>query len=340
MHNPSAVLYGPHDVRIEDRPVPRTGPGQVLVEIAAVGICGSDVHYFEHGRIGDYVVEEPMIIGHESAGTIVSVGPGVDHGRIGQLVALEPGVPCGRCRQCRRGSYNLCPEVVFFATPPVDGSIARFVAIAADFAHPVPAGLTAEQAAMAEPVSVGVWAARKTGITGGDRVLVTGAGPIGLLAAQVARALGAETPLVTDMSPFRLDRARQLGLRSGPVTSPIKEEFDVLLECSGAAPALAAGMRALAPGGRAALIGMGTDSVSIDVPLVQGRELSVTGVFRYAHTYPFALQLIGDGAVNVDAVITHRLPLDDTANALTIGRTDPEALKAVVLGSQGTGSGA
>ena len=214
MLNPSAVLYGPHDVRIEDRPVPKPAPNQVLVEIAAIGICGSDVHYYEHGRIGGYVVHDPMIIGHESAGTVVDVGDGVDRNRIGELVALEPGVPCRTCTQCLGGRYNLCPRVVFFATPPVDGSISHYVAIEAAFAHSAPSGLSAEQAAMAEPVSVGIWAARKSAVTAGDRVLITGAGPIGLLAGQVARALGADTPLITDVSDFRLARARDLGLRT------------------------------------------------------------------------------------------------------------------------------
>ena len=141
MLNLSAVLYGPHDVRIEDRPVPEPGPGQVLVEIAAVGICGSDVHYYEHGRIGDYVVRDPMIIGHESAGRVVDVEDGVDRNRVGELVALEPGVPCRTCTQCLRGRYNLCPRVVFFATPPVNGSISQYVAIDAAFAHSAPLGL-------------------------------------------------------------------------------------------------------------------------------------------------------------------------------------------------------
>ncbi len=334
MLNASAVLYGPHDVRIEDRPVPVPTVGQVLVEIAAVGICGSDVHYFEHGRIGDYVVREPMVIGHESAGTVVEVGPGVDPARVGELVALEPGVPCRHCTQCLRGRYNLCPSVVFFATPPVDGSISRFVAFDATFAHPVPAGLTAEQAAMAEPVSVGIWAALKCEVTGGDRVLVTGAGPIGLLAGQVAAALGADTPVITDVSDFRLQRAEALGLRTARADAPLTEEFDVLLECSGAPAALTAGMRALAPAGRVALVGMGADSVPLDVPLVQGRELSITGVFRYANTYPLALQLIRSGAVNVDDVITHRFALEDTEQALTIGRTDRHSLKAMVSTAQ------
>jgi L-iditol 2-dehydrogenase len=330
MRNPSAVLHAPRDLRIEDRPVPTPGPRQVLVEVGAVGICGSDVHYYEHGRIGPYVVDAPLVLGHESAGVVVEAGGDVDPGRVGELVALEPGVPCRQCRQCLRGRYNLCPRVVFFATPPVDGSICRYVAVDAAFAHPVPAGLTVEQAAMAEPVSVGVWAARKVEISAGDEVLVTGAGPIGLLAAQVARAFGAQTPTVTDLSEFRLERARALGLRTVRAGTPLNGEFDVLLECSGAAGALTSGMNALAPAGRVALVGMGADQVTLDVPLVQSRELTVAGVFRYANTYPLALSLIGSGAVDVDAVVTHRFPVEQAEQALTLGRTVPDSLKAVV----------
>ena len=212
----------------------------------------------------------------------------------------------------------------------MDGSIAQHVTIDAAYAHPVPAGVSVEQAAMAEPVSVGVWAARRTQLTAGDDVLVTGAGPIGLLAAQVARAVGAGVPTVTDLSPFRLERARALGLRTIVAGEPLDRGFDVLLECSGAPAAASAGMQALAPGGRVALVGMGADTLPLDVALVQGRELTVSGVFRYAHTYPLALQLISSGAVDVEAVITHRFAVAETEQALTIGRRDPDALKAVV----------
>jgi L-iditol 2-dehydrogenase len=329
--NSSAVLYAAGDLRIEDRPEPKPSEDEVLVEVAAVGICGSDVHYYDHGRIGDYIVVEPMIVGHESAGVIVDVGTDVHRDRIGQLVAMEPGVPCRSCRQCLAGRYNLCPDVRFFATPPFDGSISRHVAIEAAFAHPAPEGLTAEQAAMAEPVSVGVWAARKTSIGPGDRVLVTGAGPVGLYAAQVARSFGAAHVTITDVSDFRLAKARELGLATSLASGPLTEEFDVLLECSGAQPALTSGIRAMAPAGRVALVGMGADSVSIDVPIIQGRELTISGVFRYANTYPLALQLIASGAVNVTDVISHRFPLAETEQALTIAKQDPRALKAVVL---------
>jgi L-iditol 2-dehydrogenase len=331
MPNPSAVLHAAGDLRIEDRPEPKPADHEVLVEIAAVGICGSDVHYYDHGRIGEYVVVQPMIVGHESAGVIVDVGAAVDRSRIGQLVALEPGVPCRTCTQCLAGRYNLCRDVRFFATPPIDGSISRLVTIDAAFAHPAPEGLSAEQAAMAEPVSVGVWAARKTSIGPGDRVLVTGAGPVGLYAAQVARGFGAADVTVTDVSDFRLSKATELGLSAVRAGDPINEQFDVLLECSGAQQALTTGMRTLAPAGRVALIGMGSDIVSIDVPLVQSRELTICGVFRYANTYPLALQLIASGVVNVSDVISHRFSLAETEQALTLARHDPRALKAMVL---------
>lgn len=329
--NPSAVLYATRDLRIEDRPVPEPAEGQVLVEVQAVGICGSDVHYYEHGRIGDFVVEQPMIIGHEAAGRICAVGAGVPDSRLGELVAMEPGVPCRDCKECLSGRYNLCPDVVFFATPPVDGAISRFVAIDASFAHRAPGGVDAERAAMAEPVSVGVWSCRKAGVELGDRVLVTGAGPIGLLSAQVARAFGASRIVVTDLSDFRLDAAASLGFETRRADSGETGEYDVLLECSGAAPAVKSGMRQMAPAGRVVLVGMGADTVPIEVPLIQGRELTVTGIFRYANCYPAALELIASGAVDVDAVITHRFPLAETEAAMTVNGREPDALKAVVL---------
>lgn len=331
MKNPSAVLRGVRDVAIEDRPVPLPAAHEVIVAVRATGICGSDVHYYEHGRIGDFVLEAPMVIGHESAGVITAVGADIDPDRVGQVVALEPGVPCRHCGQCLAGRYNLCPDVVFFATPPVDGSIAGLVAIDADFAHLAPKGLSFEQAAMAEPVSVGVWAARKAGITAGDRVLVTGAGPIGLFAAQVARAQGALAVAVTDLSEYRLGVARELGFTAVPAGVELPGGYTVLLECSGAQPAVESGLRALAPAGRAVLVGMGADQVSISVPLIQGRELSITGVFRYANTYPTALALIASGAVDTAPLITHRFELEDTEAALTLARREPESLKAVVL---------
>jgi L-iditol 2-dehydrogenase len=328
--NRSAVLHSPRDVTIEDRPMPEPGPGEVLVRVVAVGICGSDVHYYEHGRIGPYIVDAPMVIGHEASGEITAVGDGVPQDRIGEVVALEPGVPCRNCATCLSGHYNLCPDVVFFATPPVDGAICEYVTLAAAFAHPAPNGLDHDHAAMAEPVSVGVWACRRAGVQAGDRVLVTGAGPIGLLTAQVARAFGARSVTVTDMNPNRVATATQLRLDGRLASAPLEAEYDVLLECSGAPAALNAGMNAMARTGRVVLVGMGADIVSINVPLVQGRELTITGTFRYANTYPLALELIAGGAVDVATVITHHFDIDHTVDALTLAAREPDSLKAIV----------
>lgn len=326
----AAVLHGIGDVRLDHRPDPAAGTGEVIVEIGAVGICGSDVHYYEHGRIGQYVVREPMVIGHEAAGIIVEVGQGVDAARLGELVALEPGIPDYTCDECRAGRYNLCPGIRFLATPPIDGAIVGRMAFPAALAHRAPDGLSAEQAAMAEPVSVGVWACRKASVSLGDRVLITGAGTIGLLAAQVARTCGATNITVTDISEFRLSVARDLGFTAVSASAPPVGEYDVLLECSGSQSAVTAGVSQMAPAGRVVLVGMGADSVSIDVPLLQGRELSVTGVFRYANTYPMALHLISTGQVDVTPVITHRFGITETEAALNLARADSHAIKAVV----------
>jgi L-iditol 2-dehydrogenase len=337
LQNRAAVLHGVRDLRIEDVPVPEPGPREVLVEVRAVGVCGSDVHYYEHGRVGPYVVREPLILGHESGGVVVDRGPGAERHRVGQRVALEPGVPCGRCRQCRAGRYNLCPDVRFFATPPVDGAFCNYVTIHEDFAFPLPDSVSDDAGAMMEPLSVGVWACRRARLVGGEHVLVTGAGPIGLLAMQAALALGATAATVTDVSPHRLELARRTGattvldLRSQAL-GEAGVEADVLLECSGHPAALADGIRALRPAGVAVAVGMGPgEEATIPLALLQNRELTLTGVFRYANTYPTAIELAATGRVDVEAIVTGHFPLDQAERALQAGKQDPTSVKAVVV---------
>jgi L-iditol 2-dehydrogenase len=220
--------------------------------------------------------------------------------------------------------------VQFFATPPVDGSMAQYVVIDADFAVPAPPALDFAAAAMAEPVSVAVWACRRAGVTAGQSVLVTGAGPIGLFCGQVARALGAGPVYVTDINEHRLGVAEKVGLRALATGSGPDADVDVLLECSGSPVALKAGFASVARAGRVVLIGMGGDEVTLDLSRIQNRELWVTGVFRYANTYPTALALIGSGQVDVDSVISHRFSLAQADRAMTLAKTDPTSLKAVV----------
>jgi L-iditol 2-dehydrogenase len=336
--NTAAILYGVADVRVEEWPVPALGPRDVLVEVHSVGVCGSDVHYYRHGRIGDFVVRAPLVLGHEAGGVVVALGDAAARHQIGQRVAIEPGVPCGGCRECRQGAYNLCPDVKFLATPPIHGAFTRYLAVHEDFAHPVPDSLSDDDAALIEPLSVGVWSNRVAGTAVGSRVLVTGAGPIGVLAAQVARAAGAAHVAIADLNSDRLAAAAALGVdlaidtRTGDLADyGSAYEPDVLLECTGAGPAVRGGIRALRPRGTAVLVGMGAEEEStLPVARIQARELRVTGTFRYAHTYPAAIALAASGRVRLAELVGARVPLAETERALRMGETDPAVLKTIV----------
>lgn len=331
--NVVSVLDGPGLVRVEERPVPEPAAHEVLVEVAAVGVCGSDVHYYREGRIGSYVVEAPLVLGHEASGRVVAAGAGADPALVGTRVAIEPGVPCRHCRACTSGHYNLCPDVRFLATPPVDGAFGRYLAHDAEFVHPLPDVVGDEAGALLEPLSVGVWACWTAQVRVGDRVLVTGAGPIGLLAARVAVVSGAEVT-VSDVDSGRLALASELGavatVDPGEVTAV--GGFDVLLECSGVPAAALAGIEAVGPAGRAVLVGMAPDAVtSLPTQTIQNREIRLTGTFRYAGTYPTAIALAASGRVDLDRLVTGRFGLDEVGAALEAGRRDPSSVKPVVL---------
>ncbi|BCJ49178.1 sorbitol dehydrogenase [Actinoplanes sp. NBRC 14428] len=330
-----ALLREPGELVVTERPAPQPPAGHVLIRVSAVGVCGSDTHYFDHGRIGDFVVESPLVLGHEAAGVVEAVGEGVAALRPGRRVSIEPGVPDFTCEQCLAGRYNLCPGMRFFATPPIDGAFAEYVTVHEAFAHPVPDELSDDAAALLEPLSVAVWACRKARVGPGDRVLVTGAGPVGLLALQTARAFGATDVTVQDINPDRLAVARTLGAdrtRDAREPWPAGETRPptVLLECSGAAVAAAGGIRALDRAGRAVLIGMGAADIPLPVSVIQQRELTVTGTFRYAGTWPAAIALAASGRVNLDALVTGHYDLADARHALTAARDVPGSVKVIV----------
>ena len=314
-----SVLSQPGRLELQERPVPRPGPLDVLVAVRSVGICGSDAHYFQHGRIADFVVRGPLVLGHESSGRIVAVGDGVDHQRLGSRVAIEPGTACRTCAQCKAGRYNLCRTIRFFATPPVDGALAEYVLVPTDLAFDLPDEISDDAGALLEPLSVALWATGKAAITAGDSVLIAGAGPIGLIATQVARARGVTTIVVTDIAPARLAVARRNGATA---TLDAREDlgapqdFDAFLDCSGVPSAITAGIRSLRPAGRAVLVGTGPDELTLPFGLVQQRELTITGTFRYANTWPTAISLAATGAVDLDGLITDRFGLADADQAI------------------------
>jgi L-iditol 2-dehydrogenase len=301
------------------------------VQVEAVGVCGSDTAYFKVGRIGDWVVEGPLVLGHEVSGVVAAVGSEVSNVAVGDRVAIEPGTPCRNCHECMAGRYHLCPNLVFLATPPYDGALMERMAIDARNLHPIPDSMSFEEGALVEPLSVGIWGCKRAGLQPGDDVLITGAGPVGLLAAATARAFGAGSVTVTDVSQFRLDLAVEMGFAAERSESPTDRTFDVLLECSGAPGVLGEAMRRLRPAGRAAMIGMSKEK-ALALPLSQlnVNELTLSLVNRYNHTWPLAIELIASGRVDVKRLVTHHFSLPETAQALTLSGTVPDSVKAVV----------
>lgn len=325
------VLDEPERMHVEERDVPEPGPGDVQVAVRAVSVCGSDVHYYDHGRIGGFVMDAPLVLGHETSGVVSAVGEGVEAPAVGTRVAVEPQVECGRCEQCRRGRYHLCGDIAFFATPPVDGSFAQYVVVPARRAHPVPDALSDDAAAMIEPLSVAVHACGKADVGPGTRVLVGGAGPVGLLCLQVARARGATSVTVTDVVAHRRGVALSFGASAAldPSAGEAPDPADVVLECTGVQAAVDVAVAASAPAATVVLVGTGA-SVTLPLDVVQARELTIKGTFRYAHVYPAAIALAASGAVRLDDMVTSHHGLDDAVGALLAARRDPTSIKAVV----------
>ena len=330
----TSVLAGTKTITMEKRQLPAYGPDEVLVKIAAVGVCGSDVHYFRHGRIGDFVVDAPLVLGHEASGTIVAVGDGVDPSRVGQRVAVEPQHPCGKCRECLAGLYNLCPRMEFYATPPVDGAFAEYAVIQDAFAHAIPDNLSDEAAALLEPLSVAITTMRKAHVEPGNTVLIAGAGPIGIICAQTAKAFGAAEVIVTDLVPERRERALRYGATRAvdPATVDVATaglDVDAFIDASGAPSAVSAGIKAVRPAGHVVLVGLGNPEMTLPVEHIQNYEITLTGVFRYTNTWPAAIHLASSGLVDLDSLVTGRFGLDQVEEALESDQ-DPSSLKSLV----------
>jgi len=350
--NLSAVLLAKGDLQLLQRPKPSPGQNQVLLRMQKVGICGSDVHYWTNGAIGNFIVKAPMVLGHEAAAVVAEVGPGVKDLKPGDRVAIEPGVPCRACEFCKGGRYNLCPDIAFCATPPFDGSLARFYVHAADFCYKLPDHVSLEEGALLEPLSVAVHACRRAGISVGHKVLICGAGPIGLVNLLTAKAMGAEQIIITDISANRLEMAKKLGAdhtvlvtsRDALAVSKLIEETlgcrpDTTIECSGAEPSTQTAIYATKSGGVVVLVGLGASIASLPIVDAAVREVDIRGIFRYANCYQAALGLIASGKVNVKPLITHRFSLEETLNAFETAKTGAGgAIKVMIDCSSSTPS--
>ncbi|MFM1984206.1 MAG: hypothetical protein RL723_641 [Actinomycetota bacterium] len=329
----AAFLTEPGTIEMRDISVPVPEDDQVLVKVEAVGVCGSDVHFYAHGNIGTMIMSEPFVLGHELSGVITAVGSKVDASRVGKRVAIEPQRPCRTCNECRHGRYNLCPNIIFYAVPHVNGAFTEFVTIQNDFAFDLPDNVSFEAGALLEPLSVAIWSCQRAQISVGSRVLIAGAGPIGVIMAQTAKAFGASEVIITDMVEARRDFALLHGATRA--IDPSKEsvhglDVDAFIDATGVSRAVYDGIKAIGPNGRAILVGMGDDDVLLPVDYIQAREIWVTGIFRYTNTWPTAIELVSTGKVNLDALVTHRFSLDQVEEALLAPKL-PGAMKPVVL---------
>ncbi len=336
------VIHGPKDLRIEDRPEEAPGPGEVLVRVVSGGVCGSDLHYYAHGGIGAVRLREPMILGHEVAGRIEALGPGVRGLAEGQLVAVSPSRPCGACRYCLEGLPNHCLDMRFYGSampfPHIQGAFRNL--LVADAAQCAPAdGLTPGEAAMAEPLAVCLHAVRQAGGLVGKRVLVTGCGPIGQLSILAARRAGAHEIVAADLTAFTLGMARAAGadatldMAADPqALAPFgadKGTFDVLLECSGAAPALAAAIGALRPAATIVQLGLGGD-MAVPMQALTVKELTLKGSFRFHPEFAVAVDMMRKGLIDAKPLITDTVPLADAEQAFRLAGDRTRAMKVQI----------
>jgi D-xylulose reductase len=307
-------------------PQERLGPHDVRIDIHTVGVCGSDVHYYTHGRIGSFVVKEPMILGHEASGVISEVGAGVTHLAVGDRVCMEPGIPDPNSRATQLGLYNLDPAVRFWATPPIHGVLRPSVIHPAVFTFKLPDTVSMAEGAMVEPVAVGMHAANKAQIKPGDLAVVLGAGPIGMVTALSALAGGCSQVIITDVQQPKLDLAESLGpIRGVNVAEESLAEVvaemtggwgaDVIFECSGNARAAADVFTPLRPGGVVVYVGIPLEPIPYDVAAAQLKEARVEHVFRYAHVYQRVINLMASRRLDVTPLITDRFPFADSVAA-------------------------
>ena len=339
----TAVMKAIGKIELEEREIPQPKEGEVLIKIGYVGICGSDVHYFETGAIGDFVVKPPFVLGHEAAGTVVALGEGVDSLKIGDRVAMEPGKTCGHCEFCRTGRYNLCPDVQFFATPPYDGVFQEYVTYDASMCFKLPDNVSLMEGALIEPLAVGFHAANQGGAHIGQKAVVFGSGCIGLMCLLALKAEGVTEVYVIDVIDKRLEKAMELG--AAGVINSSKEDaeerimelaggygVDLAIDTAGADVTINQGIRMVKPGGTIVCVGYSrSGKVTLDMSVALNKEITFRTVFRYRHIYPMAIAAVSSGLINLRNVVTDTFTLDEIQEAMVKSVNDKvNIVKAVI----------
>ncbi len=343
MKNRAAYMTGLNKMEIRDIEMPKLRDTDVLVKLEYVGICGSDVHYLEHGKIGDFVVDGDFILGHECAGTIVELGSEVKNLKVGDKVALEPGVTCGQCEFCKSGRYNLCPNVEFLATPPYHGSMMKYIAFPENMCFKLPDNITTKEGALVEPLSVGMHAAMQGGVKLGDSVVILGAGTIGLVTLLACKAFGATDITVVDVIPKRLEYARNLGATTvinaaeADVFAEVeklsnKSGVDVVIETAGTARTISQTPYLIKNGGTIVLVGMAPqDIIEFNFAKIMAKEAQIKSVFRYRNIYPIAIKALAQGIISITGIVTHEFDFEDSAKAFDyVINNKQDVVKAVI----------
>lgn len=338
-----AVMNGVGEMGFVEREIPQPADNEVLVKLEYVGICGSDMHYYETGRIGDYVVEPPFVLGHEPGGVVVEVGKNVTHLKVGDRVALEPGKTCGHCEYCREGKYNLCPDVVFFATPPVDGVFQEYVAHEAALCFKLPENVDTLEGALIEPLAVGFHAAHQGGAHAGQTAVVFGAGCIGLVSMMALKAEGVSRVYVVDIMQKRLDKAMELGATGviNSMNTDVQEEIgrltegkgvDLVIETAGMEVTTRQAIHVTKKGATIVLVGYSkTGEMTLPLSLALDKELTFKTVFRYRHIYPMAIEAVASGKVNLKGIVSNIFNFDDIQAAMDKSVSDKaNIVKSVV----------
>ncbi len=338
-----AVMEGIGKMGYTRRPIPVPDADEVLVKLDYVGICGSDMHYYETGAIGNYVVEPPFVLGHEPGGIVVEVGNNVKHLKVGDRVALEPGKTCGHCEFCRQGKYNLCPDVVFFATPPVDGVFQEYVAHEAALCFKLPENVGTLEGALIEPLAVGFHAANQGKAHAGQSAVVMGAGCIGLVSMMALKAEGVSRVYVVDVMPKRLEKALELGA-DGVINGKEQDAVeavsqltggtgcDLVIETAGTEITTRQAVHMTKKGARIVLVGYSkSGEITLPMSLALDKELTFKTVFRYRHIYQMAIDAVASGRVNLKGIVTNIFDFDDIQNAMDRSVSDKASIvKAVV----------
>ncbi|MBN7772818.1 NAD(P)-dependent alcohol dehydrogenase [Clostridium aminobutyricum] len=343
MKNRAAYMTGLNKMEIREIPVPTIKEKEVLVKLEYVGICGSDVHYFHDGRCGDFVVEGEFILGHECAGTVVEIGPEVKNLSVGDKVALEPGITCGHCEFCKTGRYNLCPDVQFLATPPVQGCYENYIAFPENMCFKLPENMSTKEGALVEPLAVGLHAAAQGKIGLGDQVIILGAGCIGLMTLLSCKASGAADITVVDVVPKRLEYAKKLGatrVLNGKEVNVVAEiekltkgaGIEKVFETAGSPVTIAQTPHLVKNGGTIILVGLAAEpEIKFDFGKIMAKEARIESVFRYRNIYPKAIAAIADGIIDISGIVTHEFDFDNIQEAFECAINDKDnVVKAVI----------